>query len=330
MGASEAALPGAVDAEAMALPVGGDDDDMQDGGQSSPKKPRKHASAITVDLETLKGLLADQAAQINETQRACLSQAVTGLRADFEAHRDELKRDLHGTSLRVTAVEEKMSAMQDRLAKLERGDRPAAGSAGTMDDRHKFTLVYGGWPKDSARKDILQSLEQTFDRLELTSLLDTKAFTTGPRRSMALQTFLVRPDETFVSMRNRMSVVIAAIANTTIFLGPGDSNKLWASYSKPKEARLNGGHSAWVRRLVRAVDSTQEQFLEAEYSTGSCWLHGKRVCAAIDKMPDEGVKGDFIVDDTKPQKPWIAAKLIADLLKVTKGEVNRAAANTKR
>ena len=88
-----------------------------------------------------------------------------------------------------------------------------------------------------------------------------------------------------------MSVVIAAISNTTILLGPGDTNKLWCSYSKPKEARMNGGHSAWVRRLVRALDSTREQLLEAEYSTGSCWLHGKRVCAANDKLEDEGVKG---------------------------------------
>ena len=291
-------LPGAVEAET--LPIPDHDDDVKDGLQGSPKKPRKNAADLTVDLETLKKLLADQAAQINETQRTCLSQAITGLRQDFETHRDELKKDLHGTSIRVTSVEETLATVQERLTKLEQREAPSGEKGPTsLDDRHKYTLVYGGWPKDSARKDILQSLGQAFDRLELTPLLDTQAFTTGPRRSMALQTFHVRAGETFVSMRNRMSVVIAAIANTTIYLGAGETNKLWSSYSKPKEARLNGGHSAWVRRLVRSLDGSQEQFLEAEYSSGACWLHGKKVCSAVEAVP-EGVgidSKDFVIDE---------------------------------
>ena len=183
VGGSAPPLPGAVDAVQVA--IRDQDDEM---------KTRKLGADITVDLETLRGLLADQAAQINETQRSCLSQAIAGLRSDFEAHRDELKRDLHGTSVRVTAVAQKLTFMQERLVKLEAGERTAndAGQA-SGDDRHKYTLVYGGWPKDSSRKDILSLLGQAFDRLELTNLLDTQAFTTTPRRSMALQTFLVRP-----------------------------------------------------------------------------------------------------------------------------------------
>ena len=72
-------------------------------------------------------------------------------------------------------------------------------------------------------------------------------------------------------MRNRMSVVIAAISNTTVQLGSG--NKLWASFSKSKEARMNGDWCAWVRRMVRRADDSQETGLETEYTTGTCWLH---------------------------------------------------------
>ena len=166
----------------------------------------------------------------------------------------------------------------ERVEKLERG----AG-----DDKHLYTLVYGGWPRESARKDILSNLDETLRKLELRALTDTAAFTTGPRKSMALQSFKVREGETFASMRSRMASIVSAIATTEVRVGPG-GKRMFATFSKLRELRERGDHSAWIRRTIRSLNADQESALEVEYNTGGAWLHGRKIASAVDAPGSTG------------------------------------------
>ena len=58
------------------------------GLHGSPKKQRLDKGSVNV--ETIKTLLAEQAAQINETQRHHTADMMQGLRKDLEQHKEEL------------------------------------------------------------------------------------------------------------------------------------------------------------------------------------------------------------------------------------------------
>ena len=157
--------------------------------------------------------------------------------------------------------------------------------------------------------------------------MDTKPFTTGPRRSLALQGFVVRQGDNYVAMRNRMASIIAEFSNSPALLGEG--SRIWASFSKPKEARMNGDWCAWVRRIVRKVDPEQEKGLEPEYNSGTCWLHGVRVSSAV-HLPDGIPDGELMRDEARPSRPWIHLEKIAYLMKRQRRYVDECAACTKR
>ena len=316
-------LPGAVP-DHMQLPTDADEVDPR-----SPKKLRGGDkglvdSGVQLDVHALKTLLSEQAASITEAQRYVISEAVQGLRRDMEIHRQEIRQELQAATVSIQKVDDRVESLEARVAKLE--SRPQG--QGNLEERHRFTLIYGGWAKNSARAVILKELGRAMDKLELGHLLDTPAFTTGPRRSVALQGFVIRPGENYVAMRNRMSVVIAALANSTVLLGDG-STRLWASYSKSKEARQKGDFCAWVRRCVRALDPKQEPFFEPEYANGTSWLHGERVASATLPPPD-CPEGDLFRAEGHEQRPWVNVKVVAELMKVPVDRVRSALLEAKR
>ena len=282
-------------------PLPGSDGETQ---KVSPKKQRTggQSGGAVIDVETFKSLLAEQAAQINETQRLAMADMMANFRKDLDEHKSVVQQELRQTCQRAENTEKKIGDLAARVGMLESAQGKAQMGATGQDDRHKFTLVFGGWPRDSARKDILKDLQTTLTRLDLKGLTDADPFTTGPRRSLALQSFVVRPNETFVGMRNRMSVIVAAISNTAVILGDGEA-KLWASFSRSREARQNGDHAAWMRRVIRKVSPGQEEWLEVEYGAGAAWLRGQKFCSAVDPAPD-GVPREFLLTDpAKGDKP---------------------------
>ena len=320
------------------LPLPGSDDDMKTGktrtsdDRLSPKKPRvdSRGAGSSLDLETFKGLLAEQAAQINETQRHALAELMSGLRKDLETHKEEIRQEVKTAEKKVTVVESQVANLMDRVAKLEGGAPNGGVSVPGLDDRHRYTLVYGGWPRESARKDILASLDAALHRLDLIKgMVDSSPFCTGPRRSLALQSFSVRPGENYVGMRSRMSVVIATIANSTVGLGDGDS-KLWASYSRTREQRTNGDHAAWVRRTVRKIAPMQEDWLEVEYSAGGVWLRGHKIASAVDHKPKDVALESLLLNPDKGDRLWVNAGLMAEILDTTVAAVKKAADEVRR
>ena len=81
-------------------------------------------------------------------------------------------------------MDRKLLLLADRVLKLETmlmGSGKPGGSS--EDDRHKYTLVYGGWPRESSRKDILRDLNAALSRLDLQGLRKFLIFprTTLPR-----------------------------------------------------------------------------------------------------------------------------------------------------
>ena len=60
------------------------------------KKPRNDPSegAVSLNMEALRGLFAEQAAAIGETQRVAIGEAVSALRRDFEGYRDEIRHEV--------------------------------------------------------------------------------------------------------------------------------------------------------------------------------------------------------------------------------------------
>ena len=139
--------------------------------------------------------------------------------------------------------------------------------------------------RETRRRRPLHQLGEVLHKLDLKQFTDTEAFFTGPRRSVALQSFVVRPNENYVGMRNRMSIIVAALANAEVEIGDSGT-RIWAGFSKTRVQRLNGGHSAWVRRTVRAVASKEETWLETDYANGVCWLRGERISSAVEEAKD--------------------------------------------
>ena len=309
------------------LPLPDDDDDAV--AHRSPKKLK--GPPMPVDLETLRGLLAEQVAVIQEAHREALSQAVDGLRADLDGHKRELRREIkaaeESVQQRVDATDVKLESLVARVVQLEQRGGADHSGAPPAPERHRCTLVYGGWQRESARKDILAELGKALTALDLDPLTDTAPFTTGQRRSMALQAFKIRPGETEVGMRGRMSAIVAALSTSTILLS--GERKLWSAFSKPKEVRLNGDHAAWVRRTIRGLSEAEESRLETEYNTGCCWFHDLKISSAVESRGDKSTE-ELVVNEDRPGKPWIDAAKIAELLKMPVARVVKAINDSKR
>ena len=240
---------------------------------------------VTLSMEALRSLFAQQAAIISETQRTTLNEVVASLRHDLEGHRAEVRQEVQLAVQKVEGVDARLEQLMQRVDKLEKFEKSGVQKAneGASDDsKHLCTLIYGGWPPESARKDILGQLDETLQKLRLKDLCDNTPFTTGPRKSMALQSFAQRKNESFSGMRARMQTIVSTISNTEGRVGT-EGRVMFAMFSKPKEVRERGDHSAWVRRALGGLHPDQERHLEVEYNSGGAWLHRKKIASALDR-----------------------------------------------
>ena len=91
----------------------------------------------------------------------------------------------------VTSVDDTVKGLSARLEAVEK-KLPGSSAAG-LDDKRRHTSVLGGWERATRRGTILSEVEEALRGLELLQFTDTKPFTTGPRRSIALLPFETRP-----------------------------------------------------------------------------------------------------------------------------------------
>lgn len=206
-----------------------------DEGARSPKRAAAQSDA-PVTLQELRNSLAEQTKQLVEIQADSVNKAVQRLEKSFD-ERFEL------VDTKASRMEERVEALEKQIEEMLRQGAMTPkfqGLAGDDSARRARTLVYGGWPRETRKKVILEDLQGFVKTLGVQDLLDHEPFTTGARRSMALSGFQQRAGESFQDMRSRMHKIVLA------FSGGGIQNKqggrIWCSYSKSRAEREKGSH----------------------------------------------------------------------------------------
>ena len=302
------------------------------GEAGSPSKQR--AGQVTVDIETLRGLLAEQSSALLDKvmtgQKAQLQELAGDLRKELKTKEESVRAESALHAGEIKALKAGQDALVARLDKIEaKGGTSSASMSTVMEasnsDRHRCTLVFGGWPRDCPRKTITDQVHQALRECGLASLSDNPAFCTGPRRSMCLMQFRTRtPNEDFVAMRERMGKIVTGINQNNVLLRGG--RRLWCSYSKTKVERDRGSHGALVRRTIRAVAPCQEEDLELEYATGSAWL-GEFKLSSATLEPEEAREDELQrFDSITPggPRPWINLTAISHAVSVDVNKVRQA------
>ena len=148
------------------VPEQGDESDL------SPSKAAKVSDAgpmgsLGVTAADLQAMLAQQTAQLVQTQEAAVARAV----ARFES---VVQERVGAAETRVTAVEERLQSLELKLTSaLESGSgKLPARAEGDDAPRRLRTLIYGGWARDTRRSDILAELQKALSSLRVEKLLD--------------------------------------------------------------------------------------------------------------------------------------------------------------
>ena len=272
-----------------------------------------------LDLGMMERLLEQHSEKILRAQRDNLDGMMALFEQKTNARIDQIEGKTSAVDQRVQAVEDRVTQMQEQLAQVLRGDRPAAGPS--VDRR--MTLVFGGWERDSRRAVILQQLDEALTQLGLRDHLDHQPFCTGPRRSTALCTFEVRPGESDHMTRKRMHSVVLGLANAKVPIPP-TGRKLFATYSKTRCERAVAGHASWVKRTMASFGQDYVDFLDIEYNTGTCWMGSSLISSATRPMSPGVDTAGVIVEDVEGYKMWIDTKAIAKEGKLPAKDIRKA------
>ena len=281
---------------------GGQKRSLQAGTSSPPKRPGMEG---VVDMSVLRQLLADQAAMIMESQRQHLDQVLGGRDAEVDARFARVED-------RMTAQEGTMQQVKVMVESLAKQGSSGHGEASTAvpdrggPDRSRYTLVWGGWERETRRQVIFSDLQVVLGRLRLQKELDSEPFTTGARRSVALCNFAIRPGEGDRETRQRMPRIVRAFAE-------GDSKvgqlTLWCSYSRAPAERRRAGHASMLKKVLKEHFPHHLDRLDLEFSSGTAWLGESRIASASDARP-EGHDRDYFIVLSKPERPWVNLHLM--------------------
>ena len=196
-----------------------------------------------------------------ESQQCHLQQVLEGRDVEF-------KKRFTRMDERMDKHEEQVTEIRKLVEDLARA-RSDGGSTGYGDsaDRHRMTLVWGGWPRESRRQAVLQP-HLVLNRLQVRSLLDADPWTTGPRRGVALANFSWRPGEAEHEVRKRMHQVVVKFANSDALL---QGRRIWCFFSQTPEER-RASHASLIKRTVQRIAKEATDDLDIEYQTGTVWL----------------------------------------------------------
>ena len=131
---------------------------------------------------------------ILEAQRIQIAKAMDDQEAKVEGRFQEVDR-------KFGAEDDKMAKIQAQLAdltkELREAPRSITASTGGWDlpDKYRWTLVYGGWERETRKGTILRELDQVLAQLHVDADLDGMPWTSGARRSNAFSNFQLRRGE---------------------------------------------------------------------------------------------------------------------------------------
>ena len=148
--------------------LGNPDVAQQAGNGESPLKLRRgEDNAITVEL--LQKLLADTQRAILQNQREVLRDELQLLEQNNNQRFEKVHQALQAHDDKFEAMERTIQTMQ---AKLDGEVSSTAASSDPQRDKDRRTVIVGGWPRDTRRQDILNSMKKVIDTLQLAPDLD--------------------------------------------------------------------------------------------------------------------------------------------------------------
>ena len=270
------------------------------GTGAEPSGGAEKEQVLSLDMRTLEGLLNQQCERILKANREHSQGLLDALEERQAARFLSIERTVEGMEYTVEGFEARLKAVEDKLQRgIPRED----------EGRRRWTLVFGGWERDSRRGTILAELDQAIKKLGLHDDLDDSPFTTGPRRAVALANIQERKGETEADRKSRMHRIVTSFSQSQLLTS--SKRKLWAGYSKSKYERDVASHCSWIRRTVATLADNQLPMLDCEYSTGTSWLGTSMLASVARDIPAGFEASDMIVNNRDGAKGWVNTKLLA-------------------
>ena len=254
------------------------------------------AQTVTLGLGQLEALLDKQSEKILAANRA----HAQGLLDALEERQGERFMTIERS---VGIVQHHVGNLEDRLAAVEA--KMQHGLPKDQPERRRWTLVFGGWERDTKKSTVLAELQQACSKLMIEKEFDEPPFTTGPRRSVALANFGERAGESEADRRARMHRVVLAFAGEKMLTA---KKKLWAGYSKTKMERDIASHCSWVRRAMMGISAEFLEDIDCEYGTGSVWMGSSLVASVTRDIPGGIDSHDVVLHGKGAHKGWVHVK----------------------
>ena len=141
-------------------------------------------------------------------------------------------------------------------------------------------------------------------------------FVPGVRRGYAILPIDERLGESSESRRQRVQEVITQVRTANVQLGThsdGGNRRIWIAMSQPPDRRRKARLAAKIKRLYLTLGGDKD-LLEMEYSSGSAWINGHKVCSATaGKMPG--------TEDVGPG--WVDIATVTRVLHLDRAEVEK-------
>ena len=187
-------------------------------------------------------------------------------------------------------LQEANREVRARLEQLEKREGPGSVAGSTVapssEGGRPPALVIGGWDPDQDARVTKREAEDILKSVGAPISLDS-LFVPGMRRGYAILPLDTKPGESFDERRGRVQEVISKVRAANMHLGvraDGGARRLWIAMSQPPEKRRRARLAAKVKRLFLTLGG-DKNLLEMEYSTGTAWIGGVKVCSATASRP---------------------------------------------
>ena len=106
------------------------------------------------------------------------------MQASNDTLRADVKADVKGQTEAIQSLQAEQRELLQRVQKLEQGTSSGASTIERVStERHRFTLIFGGWAKDTSRQTITTQLGKALQDLGLAPSTDFPGFTVHNRSS---------------------------------------------------------------------------------------------------------------------------------------------------
>ncbi|CAE7715728.1 Pol, partial [Symbiodinium sp. CCMP2592] len=269
---------------------------------------------VPLTMSSLRTLLGEQCNTLLHAQKDQLHAALGDLEKRTMHHMQVIEAKVDSQQDQHQKLSQQVQAMAERVQLLENreGSLPGRGV-----DR-KATLIFGGWQQQTRRATILDQLDRALQALGVTEFLDHQPFTTGPRRSVAMANFSLRPAEREGDPRQRMMKVLQAVNAGKVQL-EGAAKTLWCSFSRTPAERGRAAVTAVVKKIVMRHCPTRQDDLDLDYAAGSAWVRDDQV-SGMGPPPDECHRARIV--ETKAGSGWIDISTLAKWVETDKDVLN--------